>query len=180
MWIPPKSPYGLIQERYWPDKWKVLVCCLMLNQTSRKQLDHIIEGFFREFPDPDALLKASDADILRHISHLGMQNRRLKILRRFSAEFKAGKWSTAKDLYGCGKYADDCYRIFFVGDWKLVEPKDHALNYYHSWLWLRETDPKAASLPIAKNQREGKRLVAHAMSCPEMKTGFEKAQQAKA
>ena len=41
-------------------------------------------------------------------------------------------WKTAKDLYGIGKYGDDAWHIFCVGDWKDVEPNDQALNKYHS------------------------------------------------
>jgi len=37
-------------------------------------------------------------------------------------------------LYGIGKYGSDAYRIFCTGDWRNVEPKDHALNDYHEWL----------------------------------------------
>ena len=43
-------------------------------------------------------------------------------------------WQTAKELYGCGKYADDAYRIFMRGEWESVEPTDHALNDYHNFL----------------------------------------------
>ena len=45
-----------------------------------------------------------------------------------------GAWKTAKDLYGIGKYGDDAWHIFCVGDWKDVEPNDHALNNYHDYL----------------------------------------------
>lgn len=134
MWIPPLSPHSLIQETYWPDEWKVLVCCLLLNQTSRKQLDVIVDEFFGKFPDPATFLAATDADVLPMLSHLGMQNRRLVTLRKFSSQFLQRGWSRASDLYGCGKYADDCHRLFFVGDWRAVEPRDHALNDYHAFL----------------------------------------------
>ena len=43
-------------------------------------------------------------------------------------------WKTAKDLYGCGKYADDAWHIFCAGDWKNTQPNDHALNYYYTYL----------------------------------------------
>ena len=46
MWQPPKSPVGLIQEELWPDEWKILISCLMLNQTTRKQVDKVIWKFF--------------------------------------------------------------------------------------------------------------------------------------
>ena len=133
-WIPPKSPHDLLQEHYWDDQWKVLVCCLMLNQTSRKQVDQIIIEFFDRYPDAHALL-AADEELLRELLHsLGMYNRRLKTLKRFSREFLRGEWQTASDLYGCGKYADDAWKIFCKGDWETIIPNDHALNDYHKWL----------------------------------------------
>ena len=56
------------------------------------------------------------------------------ILKKFSSQFLVKEWETAKDLYGCGKYADDTWRIFCKGDWKSVEPNDHALVFYHDFL----------------------------------------------
>ena len=38
------------------------------------------------------------------------------------------------ELFGCGKYANDAYKIFVKGQWKDTHPSDHALNDYHSWL----------------------------------------------
>ena len=133
-WKPPQSPYGLLQEDYWPDQWKILVCCLLLNQTSRKQVDPMIDEFFERYPDPKSILDADEESLRRLLQPLGMYNRRVKTLKKFSAGFEAGEWKTASDLYGCGKYADDAWRIFCKGDWDKVIPSDHALNEYHDWL----------------------------------------------
>ena len=40
---------------------------------------------------------------------------------------------TKADEYGCGKYADDCYKVFCRFQWNDVEPTDHALNDYVDW-----------------------------------------------
>ena len=32
-WIPPKSPYGLVQESLYDDPWKLLVATVFLNKT---------------------------------------------------------------------------------------------------------------------------------------------------
>jgi hypothetical protein len=37
-WIPPVSPYGLIQEQLYRDPWKVLVACMLLNKTGGRQV----------------------------------------------------------------------------------------------------------------------------------------------
>ena len=28
-WNPPQSPWNLVQEPYFGDEWKILVCCLL-------------------------------------------------------------------------------------------------------------------------------------------------------
>tara|TARA_Y100000310_G_scaffold208719_1_gene209329 strand:+ start:407 stop:829 length:423 start_codon:yes stop_codon:yes gene_type:complete len=133
-WIPPRSPYILLQELYVPDEWKILVCCLLLNQTSRKQVDPMIEEFFAKYPDAHTVVSAKEESLHKLLKPLGLWKRRTITLKRFSQEFLDGKWVSAKDLYGCGKYADDAWRIFCKGDWKHVEPNDHALNEYHDWI----------------------------------------------
>ena len=133
-WIPPKSPYDLLQERFWPSEWKILVVCLLLNQTSRKQVEPMIADFFKVYPDPRSIIEASESSLVDILKPLGLVNRRIMILKKFSLQFLGKEWKTAKDLYGCGKYADDTWRIFCKGDWREVEPKDHALVFYHDFL----------------------------------------------
>tara|TARA_Y100000034_G_scaffold90074_1_gene108479 strand:- start:328 stop:753 length:426 start_codon:yes stop_codon:yes gene_type:complete len=133
-WKPPRSPYSLLQEGYWPDQWKILVCCLLLNQTSRKQVDPMIDEFFEKYPDPKSVMNANEEHLRELLRPLGMYNRRLETLKKFSEGFLMSEWKTAAELYGCGKYADDAWRIFCKGDWENVEPNDRALNEYHDWL----------------------------------------------
>ena len=132
-WIPPQSPYDLLQERYWPDGWKILIVCLLLNQTSSKQVEPMIESFFGKWPNPNSAAEADDEEMREAIKCLGMYNRRVKTIKNMSKQYLEG-FSQAKDLYGCGKYADDAYKIFIKGEWKQVEPNDQALNKYHDWL----------------------------------------------
>jgi len=135
-WVPPKSPFDLLQERFWPDGWKILVTCLLLNQTSRKQVEPMIEAFFKRYPTPAAMVAADEEELKQFLRPLGLSNRRAKTLVRFSKEYVSARWKTPRDLYGCGKYADDAWHIFCVGDWQDVEPRDHALNDYHGWLQM--------------------------------------------
>ena len=137
-WIPPESPYDLLQERFWPDGWKVLVVCLLLNQTSRKQVEPMITEFFRRFPNPESIVDAPEEVLYEILCPLGLANKRVRTLKRFSEEFVTKKWLNAKELYGCGKYADDTYEIFMKGRWKYTLPDDHALNDYYGFLLLRD------------------------------------------
>lgn len=133
-WKPPKSPIGLIQEDLWPDEWRILVSCLMLNLTTRKQVDSVIHRFFDRWPSPESLDAAELNELRDMIKPLGMWRKRSETLLRFNKEYMSGSWKEAKDLHGCGKYANDAWLIFCKGAWKSVQPNDHALNKYHNFL----------------------------------------------
>ena len=137
VWKPPRSPHGLLQESLWPDEWRVLVSCLLLNLTTRAQVDKVVDILFHKYPCPVSMTMAKESDLHSIIKSLGLANKRVKTLKRFSEEYITKKWETPKELYGCGKYADDAWRIFCRGDWKEVEPNDHALNDYHGFLKKR-------------------------------------------
>ena len=70
MWTPPYSNGILIQEEYWPDEWKVLTCCLLLNLTSIKQVKPMIHDFFKKYPNPDSMtLAEDDREVIKHQLH---------------------------------------------------------------------------------------------------------------
>ena len=133
-WIPPKSPHEILQETLWPDEWKILVACLLLNLTSRKQVDKMIDLLFEKYPDAETMRDSDPAELYDILKPLDLANKRVKTLKRFSSEYLYKEWKTASELYGCGKYANDAWRIFCKGDWTEVKPEDHALNLYHDWL----------------------------------------------
>ena len=133
-WSPPRSPIGLIQEDLWPDEWRILVACLLLNLTTRRQVDGVIHDLFKKYPNPQSRGAAEDIELQDMIKPLGMQRKRSATLRRFSNEYLEKPWRQAIDLHGCGKYANDCWKIFCLGDWHTVQPSDHALNKYVDWL----------------------------------------------
>lgn len=139
--IPPRKPEPLLQELYWPDKWKILVCCLLLNCTQRKQVDQVIETFFEKFATPQSLLACADEEIAETIKSLGFKNRRTKTLKKFSTEFLEKSWGqNPRVLYGVGEYAARCYEIMLLGKFGEDPPDDHALNDY--WCWYMETHGK--------------------------------------
>ena len=133
-WVLPTSPVGMLQEDLWPNEWKILVACLLHNLTTRKQVDKVYKHLFNEYPTPESMKKANEEELQTLIRPLGMWRRRAKSLIRFSAEFLEKDWKNANELYGCGKYADDCYRIFCLGEWEDVVPNDRSLTRYHQWL----------------------------------------------
>lgn len=137
-WKPPKSPIGMLQEDLWPDVWKILVACILHNQTSRKQVDKVYPKLFKDYPNPASLAAADIGDLTDLLRPLGFYNRRARSLTRFSSEFDKSNWKVPSDLHGCGKYADECFRVFCTGDWKNVNTSDGSLKRYVAWLWEEE------------------------------------------
>ncbi len=129
----PQSPIGMLQEEMWPDVWKILVVSILHNQTSRKQVDKVYEDLFKKYPNAESMASASEDSVAEIVKPLGLYNRRSRGLIKFSKQFVENDWQMPSDLYGCGKYADDCYTVFCKFDWKNVNPTDHALNDYVDW-----------------------------------------------
>jgi methyl-CpG-binding domain protein 4 len=137
-WIPPKSPYNLIQEQLWEDPWKIFVVCIFCNLTKRVQAEPYFWECMRRWPKPSDMASANPSEIEEIIQPLGLSKRRSKALVQMSNDYMQKDWSDKPEvLYGIGKYASDAYRIFCKGEWKDVTPRDHALNDYHSWLKTR-------------------------------------------
>ena len=135
VWIPPRSPYNLIQEHLWNDPWRIFVACIFCNLTRRVDAEPYIWKFFDKYPNPDTASQAAQDDVEDMIKPLGLSRRRSKTLIMMSNDYLKKDWKdTPESLYGIGKYASDAYRIFCLGDWRNVEPKDHALNDYRNWL----------------------------------------------
>lgn len=124
-----KKGETLIQEDYQYDVWKSMVCCLMLNQTSRKQLDKMINGFFELYPTPERFIACDKSVVLELIRPLGLFNRRFDSLLKFSIDFLT-KFKNTGDIsscFGIGKYAENCYRLLHLKDLS-VEPTDKELK----------------------------------------------------
>jgi endonuclease III len=136
MKIPQLSPHGLIQESLWPDEWKCLVACQLLNRTSKKQVQKVLAEFFRRWSCPEQLLAASVDEVVDLISPLGFKNRRTQNLLSMTREYCSKDWSHASELTGIGEYAARSWEMFFRDQLGEEPPKDHALVLY--WQWRKE------------------------------------------
>ena len=56
-WSPPRSPFGLLEEILWEDEWKLLVACMMLNCTTRLQVDRVLWRLFTLIPTPEEAVR---------------------------------------------------------------------------------------------------------------------------
>lgn len=131
--IPPLSPYGLIQESLWPDEWRILVACMLLNCTTRKQAEKVMPRLFAAYPTPEAMAAARPEDLTPIIASLGFGNRRACNLIRMSRHYLGSSWSHASELPGVGQYAAAAWEIFVRGTLPPECPKDHALTKYYCW-----------------------------------------------
>lgn len=112
-----RSPLFLIQEEHRNNPWRMLVCCICLNQTSIKQVRSVIDIFFASFPDAFSCARASPEQIASIIRPLGIYNRRAKTLRAMSEAWSSGVWAgDPKNLPGIGRYALDSWKIFVDGE----------------------------------------------------------------
>lgn len=118
----------LIQEDYLDDPWKMLVCCILLNQTNNKQVRPILSSVFDLIPNP---MSASgiDAEVLAQvIKTTGFQNVKASRIKKLSQKWISG-FSSVSDLPGIGKYGNDSWKIFI--DKKIdITPTDKKLAKY--------------------------------------------------
>ncbi|KFM64166.1 Methyl-CpG-binding domain protein 4, partial [Stegodyphus mimosarum] len=133
-WIPPRSPFNLIQEDLYHDPWKMLIATICLQKTTGGSVKKVLSDFFKKFPTPNILLQAQPSEISQCLQTLGLQDKKAKIIFRFSDDYINKNWKYPIELHGIGKYGNDSYRIFCVNEWKQVQPKDHMLEKYHEWL----------------------------------------------
>ena len=138
-WVPPKSPYNLIQETLYPEPWKLLVATIFLNKSRGSVALPILWQFFQTYPSAESVCKADVDDMAKLLLPLGLNNSRARKIIRFSSEYLTKNWRYPIELHGIGKYGNDSYRIFCVNEWKLVKPTDHKLNAYHQWLTTLNT-----------------------------------------
>ena len=147
------SPFGLLEELFADDPWKLLLSTILLNRTTRRQVDSILYKFLELWPTAKDAANADVAEILQVVTPLGIKYRRSAGIIRFSKEyielirskrsrhFAADAGDSESDpafaledndvlnLHRCGRYALSAYRIFILGDLD-CSVHDHALHYY--------------------------------------------------
>jgi 3-methyladenine DNA glycosylase/8-oxoguanine DNA glycosylase len=153
------SPFGLMEELFTEDPWRLLICTIFLNRTQRKMIDRTLYRFLRRWPTAtDVISYASEDESLRDlidmVAPLGLTHKRARGIVRFCKEFVSlmeakraedeqestsiGKLVLDRDdvtnLFFCGNYAADAYQIFIRKDVHTpVRSDDHALLAYTDW-----------------------------------------------
>jgi endonuclease III len=113
----------LLQEFYAEEPWKLLVCCILLAQTSRTNVNMVLDDLFARYPSEHHLMMADSGELAAIIRPCGIQNKRAITLIRMSfawatrapsSNVPTDRW--VSNLYGVGEYGVDSYRIFVLGD----------------------------------------------------------------
>ncbi|RHZ75776.1 hypothetical protein Glove_209g109 [Diversispora epigaea] len=138
--VPMSSPYNLVQETLYYDPWKLLVATTFLNRTKGTQAFPIMWKFLEEYSTPQKTIKAGTTKIANLLRPLGLQNIRAERLVKFSLTYLANPdFSTPKELFGMGQYAEDSWRLFCGEEddaWMEgsgLEPTDKMLKMYINW-----------------------------------------------
>lgn len=131
--IPPRSPYGLIQEDLWPDQFKILVSCMLLNCTTRKSAEKVIPRLFEKYPDAASMASADPQELSEIIARLGFRARRTKNIISMAKAYLRKDWHHASELPGIGPYAAAAWEIFSLGVVPSECPGDHALTMWWKW-----------------------------------------------
>jgi endonuclease III len=122
------AKYDIIQERYSDDPWKVLICCILLNQTNNKQVRPLIEDFFIKWPNSFSVIPEDKDIISNFIKPTGFQNIKADRIIKFSNEWAKGNRDPQK-LPGIGDYGREAWRIFIDKNTSFI-PRDKKLKMY--------------------------------------------------
>ena len=118
----------LLQEIYQYDGWKMLVCCMCVNVTNRKQVDIVRDELFSRYPTPQDMMNAEHSELVDIIKPLGLYKTRAERLIKMSEGYVNG-FNSVDELYGIGQYAKDSWEIFQNNNLS-VKPTDKVLQEY--------------------------------------------------
>lgn len=127
-----------MQQRYADEPWKLLVCCVLLNQTHRRQVDRVLEELFERYPDCLAMAMADEDELADAVRSTGFARSKARRLVELSSGWAVSSSPIPPESYvaglaGVGPYALDSYRIFVLGDTSRCDSRDKELL-----AWARE------------------------------------------
>jgi len=118
----------LIQEEYLDNPWRMLVCCICLNQTNNKQVRPILESLFSIIPDQASAISCESERISECLKSTGFQNVKADRIKKMSQKWIEG-FENPLELPGIGKYGQDSWDIFINGNLRR-ETADKKLRIY--------------------------------------------------
>jgi endonuclease III len=124
----------LIQEDFLEDPWKMLVCCILLNQTNNKQVRPILSSVFKLIPTPILASKCDCKSLALVIKTTGFHNIKSSRIKKMSEKWISG-FNHPRELPGIGKYGLESWEIFVNRNYK-ISPSDKKLSAYLDFLEL--------------------------------------------
>jgi len=121
----------LIQEEYLDDPWRMMVCCILLNQTNNKQVRPVLSSVFSLIPNPESAIRCNPERLAAVIKTTGFQNVKASRIIKFSQKWLDG-FKDVKDLPGIGQYGKDSWEIFVNKDLS-IQTLDKKLFAYLSF-----------------------------------------------
>ena len=118
----------LIQEDYLKEPWKMMVCCILLNQTNNKQVRPVLSSVFELIPDPLSAIGCDPERLAAVIKTTGFQNVKASRIKQLSQKWQEG-FSDVTELPGIGKYGKESWEIFVNDNLKII-PTDKKLSAY--------------------------------------------------
>jgi len=76
--------FGLLQEKFWNDPFRLLVGVTFLNRTMGKHAIPVFFSVMERYPTPTDILAADREDIISMTRHLGLQAQRAEIYKKFA------------------------------------------------------------------------------------------------
>jgi endonuclease III len=118
----------LIQEDFWGQKWEMVVICILLNQTSNKQVRKILDDLFKKIKNPSHCSRINPEDIEGIIKPTGLSKIKSRRIVLMSQKWVSG-FSHPLELPGVGKYALESWEIFINRNYDIV-PTDKKLKKF--------------------------------------------------
>lgn len=126
------SPIGLLQEYVCDNEFLTLCVAVLLNCTTRKQVDKIFTVFIKKYSDPKDVVNADMNEFVALLKPLGFSNRRSITLVKLASAYIAG-FKHASELPGVGEYGAASWEIFCKNVVPKEPPNDGALKRYVIW-----------------------------------------------
>lgn len=139
------SPYGLLQEKYAADGWRLLVSCVLMSRVSSHVVkERCIRTFFELCPTPSALSGVDPNELEKCIHSLGMSGERIRSVSAITvAWLSRGSFDVnlvtpekgGSKIFGCGAFTVDSYNLFCKcrREYEQVSG-DHNIVTFQKWL----------------------------------------------
>jgi len=129
------TEHSLLQLRWWEgDPWRVVVISMLLNVTSWKQVEPILEELFMLWPTVWDMKEADPDELASVIRPCGLQEARAKRIIQLSSNWctfdeRRPNLQFLRQQEGVGEYVEQAYRVIVLEDISFV-PSDEKLRAY--------------------------------------------------